>query len=95
MDLKQIEKKIEPIMRKYDVKSAGIFGSYARGEANKDSDLDVLINYNEPLSLLELVGLEQELSAALGIKVDVVTERFLHPYIAPSVKRDLKLVYGE
>ena len=94
MELNNIKTKAIPILKKYGVTSAKIFGSYARGEARPDSDLDILISYEKQLSLFDLVGLEQELSEAIGIKVQIVTERALSPYIAPSVKRDAKLVYG-
>lgn len=51
----------------------GVFGSYARGEENDNSDLDILIDFDIKVDLLELIGLEQELSELLGIKVDLVT----------------------
>jgi uncharacterized protein len=70
---------------------AAIFGSYARGENKSDSDLDILVylDYSNRISLLDLVGVEQDLSEALGIKVDLVTEKSMSPYILPYVRKDL------
>lgn len=69
----------------------GIFGSYARGENKKESDLDILLcfNYEHSVSLLKLAGLQQNISEALGIRVDLVTEKGLSPYIRPYVQKDL------
>lgn len=94
MDISQIKKIAEPILKRHGVEFAGVFGSYARGEANKESDVDLLIRLSEPLSLIELVGLERELSEAIGVKTEVITQKALHRYIAPFVFQDLKLLYG-
>lgn len=67
----------------------GIFGSYARGQNNQDSDLDLLVDFEEPLNLLELIGLEQQLTEKLNIKVDLITKRSLSPYLKNHVERDL------
>ena len=72
----------------YKPKKLGIFGSYARGENNANSDLDILVEFGERISLLDLVGLEQDLSESLGIKVDLVTERALSKYVRPYVEQD-------
>jgi hypothetical protein len=50
----------------------GIFGSFARGENDRNSDLDILIDVEQPVDLLEIIGLEQELTEKLGIKVDLI-----------------------
>lgn len=89
-----LSKNIEPILKENDVEFAGIFGSYARGEERSDSDVDVLIRFREPKSLLEIVGLEMELSEILNKKVDLVTEPALCPHIKRDVMKDLKLIYG-
>ena len=65
------------IQKKYHVSELGIFGSYVRGEQKEDSDIDVLIDYTEAPSLLELLDLEFYLSDLLGIKADVVTKKGL------------------
>ncbi|HLZ17596.1 MAG TPA: nucleotidyltransferase domain-containing protein [Cyclobacteriaceae bacterium] len=54
----------------YKPKRLGVFGSYARGENNADSDLDILVEFGEQISLFDLVGLEQDLSESLGIRVE-------------------------
>ena len=95
MDINQIRKIAIPILKQHGAEFAGVFGSYARGEANAKSDIDLLVRLSEPLSLIELVGLERELSDALGIKTDIVTQKSLHRYIAPFVFQDLKPLYGE
>ncbi len=71
-----------------------IFGSYSRGENRDGSDLDVLVFLNDShkVSLLDLAGVELDLSDALGIKVDLVTERSLNPLVRPYVEKDLQFV---
>jgi len=73
----------------------GIFGSYARNENRRDSDLDILVSpdYSLRPSLLDIIGIEQSLSAALGIKVDLITERALHPNIRPYIEKDLTIIF--
>ena len=70
----------------------GIFGSYARNEQKKESDLDLLVHFSKSISLFDLVGLEIELSEKLGIKVDLVTERALHPKLKSFIIQDLKVI---
>jgi uncharacterized protein len=72
----------------------GIFGSYARGENKEDSDLDILIHLNYPnqITLLKLVSVEQDLSHALGIHIDLVTEKSLSPHIRPFIEKDLHYI---
>ncbi len=72
-----------------------VFGSFARGENNKDSDLDILIKFKDRISLLKLVQIEQELSDMLGIPIDLVTENSLkNPRLKKSIERDLITIYG-
>jgi predicted nucleotidyltransferase len=74
----------------------GVFGSFARGDNKKnESDLDILIylDSNNKISLLKLIGVEQDLSHALGVKVDLVTERSLNPMVRPYIEKDLKIIF--
>ncbi len=85
----QQQETIRKAVRRFDPTLVAVFGSHARGEQHADSDLDLLVDFREPVDLLELIGLEQELSEILGIKVDLVTERSLSPLIRPYVEQDM------
>jgi uncharacterized protein len=68
----------------------GIFGSFARGDNKKESDIDVLVEFLESPSLLKLIKLENELSEILGIKIDLVTTGALkNKRIRKNIKKDL------
>jgi len=72
----------------------GIFGSYARGENRKGSDLDILIKFKEKISLLKLVQIEQELTDKIGIPIDLVTENSLkNPLLKQYIEKDLITIY--
>lgn len=85
----QQEKTIREITGKYNPVLVGIFGSYARNEQTDKSDLDLLIDFDTKINLLELIGLEQELSEILGIKVDLVTMKSVNERLKPYIEQDL------
>jgi len=66
-----------------------IFGSFARGEEHANSDVDILIDFNGQVDLLELIGIEQELSEQLGFKVDLVTMRSVNKLLKPYIEADM------
>lgn len=85
-EIKEILSKIKPIAQeKYKVKELGIFGSYVRGEQNAASDVDILIDFEQSPSLLRFIELENYLSDAIGIKVDLVMKRVLKPRIGENI----------
>jgi len=71
------------------VAAAYIFGSVARGQAGPDSDLDVLVTFDELPGLIRLIELEDHLSDLLGVKVDLVLRNSLKPWIGPTVLREV------
>jgi uncharacterized protein len=76
-----------------DVARLRVFGSVARGEDRADSDLDLLVEFIKPKSLLSLVGVEHQFEDALGRKVDLVTPAALSPYIRDQVLREARVLY--
>ena len=86
-------KKLIEICRQNDIAMIGVFGSVARGEATKDSDVDLLVKSSKGKSLLTLVRLEREMSTALGRKVDLLTEAAISPYLRDRIERELKVIY--
>lgn len=97
--MKEIEKimseirKSMPILREeYKVKTIGVFGSHVRGEERKRSDVDVLVDFEEPPSLLEFVALERELSEIVGKKVDLVMKTALKPRIGKHILREVVFI---
>jgi uncharacterized protein len=90
MNQSEIKKIILSHLKDYNVLKVGIFGSFARGDNKKGSDLDILVEFKESPSLLTLIKLENDLSEILGIKVDLVTTGALkNKRIKKSIKKDL------
>ncbi len=94
MNIKEIQEKIAPTLKAYGVMRAGLFGSVARGEDSPNSDIDILVKFHGPKTLLDLVGLEYDLARLLNKKVDLVTEGSLNPHLKDLVLKDLRIFYG-
>jgi len=95
-DLEEIRKILvehkDILKKKFRVKEIGVFGSYVRGEQKKDSDVDVLVEFEETPTLLEFIELEDYLTEILGVKVDLVMKRALKPTIREFVLREVVYV---
>jgi predicted nucleotidyltransferase len=76
---------------RFQVKEIGIFGSYLSGEQSKESDLDILVEFqkNAKLSLFDVADLEIRLSELLGVKVDLVEKKCLKPYIGQRILNEV------
>lgn len=84
--------KLAMIARRHGALRASLFGSFARGDADPDSDVDVLVEMEPGRSLLDLVRMERALEEALGLEVDVVTPKSLHPPVLERVMAERKPV---
>lgn len=79
--LTSLKPKIADIARQHGASNVRGFGSAARGEDRADSDIDILVSLDRGRTLLDLVGLEQDLTKLLGRKVDVVVDGGISPHI--------------
>jgi predicted nucleotidyltransferase len=84
-NIEQIQEKIVPILKRAGVLRSFIFGSVARGEATAESDVDILVELPKQASLLDLVGLKQDLEKALDKKVDVVEYISIKPALRENI----------
>jgi len=87
-----IQEHKEDLKKEYGVKEMGIFGSYVRGEQKTVSDVDVLIELENPIGFVKFIRLENRISDILGIKVDLVTKKALKPYIGKRILQEVKYV---
>ncbi len=67
-----LTKEKDTLRKKYKIKEISLFGSFVRGEQKERSNLDILVSFTEPVSLLDIAKLEVYLSDLLGIKIDIV-----------------------
>lgn len=72
MSIEEMKARIIPVIRNYPIKSIVLFGSRADGTNREDSDVDLLIEFSAPVTLLTLSGLQLQLEEALQLDVDVV-----------------------
>lgn len=89
-----IQKIIQPILWKYPIKRASIFGSYARQEAHENSDIDILVEFSSSVSLLQFVSIKLELEDILGKKVDLVEYSTLKPQLKANILKEQIAIYG-
>jgi predicted nucleotidyltransferase len=83
--IEKLRQDLPEISLRFQVKSLSLFGSYVCGRQKKKSDLDILVEFNEPPSFFEFLALERHLSDLLGVKVDLVMKEALKPAIGKHV----------
>ncbi len=95
MQLQYDKENLDKLCVKNQIKYLGLFGSFARGDADSNSDVDLLVEFLVTPSLMRHVGIEYELSENLfnNRKVDLITKRTLNKDIAPNITRDLTTLY--
>ncbi|HLA96398.1 MAG TPA: nucleotidyltransferase family protein [Pyrinomonadaceae bacterium] len=93
MKLAETEKeKIIEICKRNDISYCALFGSFARGEADETSDIDLLVKFSRPVGW-KFYGIAEDLQEILGRNVDLATEPMLNRYIRANVLRDLQVIY--
>ena len=82
-------KRLKPVLEKeFKVSKVGVFGSFVRNEQTKNSDIDILVEFSEPIGL-KFIDLIEFLEEKLGRKIDLAPEDAISPYIKPYVKREV------
>ncbi|MBL7117210.1 MAG: nucleotidyltransferase family protein [Candidatus Syntrophoarchaeum sp.] len=94
MRKEEIFEKIARILKNQGARKIAVFGSYVRGEERPESDIDIIVEFSERKSLLELVRIERQLSEVLGIKVDLLTEKSISPYLIDAIRKEMEVIYG-
>lgn len=84
----EIKKKVVPILKEAGVTRSSIFGSYVRGEAKADSDIDMLVEVPRGTGLFAFIGLQHKLEATLKKKVDLVTYKSLHHLLRDRILKE-------
>ncbi len=93
MKKQELYNRLIIILNKYEVNRISIFGSYVTGLDSPKSDIDILVEFSDRKSLLELVSIENELTDELGINVDLLTEKSISPYLIDDIKREMVNIY--
>ena len=87
-EIEQIKHKILPILKIYNINKAGLFGSLVRGELQKDSDIDILVEIKGNISLLDFVGIKLEIEEELGRKVDLIEYSAIKPVLRDNILKE-------
>lgn len=94
MSRKEIENTIISYLKNFNPEFVGLFGSFAREETSKNSDIDILVRFQHGYSLLQLIKMENDLSDKLGIKVDLVTIGSLqNKRVMERIMQDLQIIF--
>ncbi len=88
MAIEEIKKRIIPILNKHRIRRAGIFGSYARQQENRASDIDIVVELGEKISLLDFAGIKLELEDALNMKVDLLEYQAVKPGLKKIIEKE-------
>ena len=89
----ELKEKIISFLRKYDAERISIFGSYVRGEATPESDIDIIVEFKDVKGLITFIEIQEELSEAINIKVDLLTKEEISPYLIKRIKKEALVIY--
>ena len=94
MKIEEIKKKMIPILIRHKITRAGIFGSFATGKAKPKSDIDILVELGNKISLLQFIGIKYELEDLLGRKVDLVEYQAIKSRLKERIMAEEIRIYG-
>jgi len=87
------QEDIKKIAKKNNISYLALFGSHARGDQKKDSDIDLLVEFSKPVGLIHLINTEHQFEDILNKKIDLITKNGLSKHIKPYIENDLITIY--
>ncbi|MBU1089529.1 nucleotidyltransferase family protein [Patescibacteria group bacterium] len=97
LDLSVIKKTVEKVVAQQrfarNIKSVSVFGSVARGEANEESDIDLIVEFEKPVGLFSLAGLKNSFEDEFQKKVDLLTPKSIHPFLKEKILSSAQKIY--
>jgi len=88
--ISEIKKHKPELAKEFHIKELGVFGSFIRGEERIDSDIDMLVDFEQPIDLFRFLDLEERLSEVSGKKVDLVSKKALKPHIGRAILKEVQ-----
>lgn len=88
-----IHEQLVEIAKTHSISYLALFGSFARGKATPTSDIDIAVRFDQPIDLLEFVGIQLEMEELLGRAVDLIPVDDAYPFVRESMSRDLTVLY--
>lgn len=88
ISIADLNNRVLPILKRNNIRSASLFGSFARGESKESSDIDMLVEYGAGTTLFKAAKLKMELENELGCRVDLVSPDYLNPKIKQKITKD-------
>ncbi len=94
LSIEDIKDRVTPVLKKYPIIYAGIFGAVALGETNPGGEVDIMISPNGVFPMSSIAALERSLAEALGVRVNLATDQGANKFIRASMMKGLKVIYG-
>lgn len=93
LEIEDIKKALQKVLNKYPVCRVNLFGSYARGEANEESDVDLIIEFTEEIGLFKKLGLKEELAEVLNRDVDLIEIQNFDEDVKINASKEMVCIY--
>jgi len=91
----KIYNAIEPFIAEFGIKQIRIFGSYARGDENAKSDIDIIVDISNPIGIYQFIGLKQDIAKTLNKKIDLFKPNNIEPIIKDKIMAEAVTIYDQ
>lgn len=93
LGMQEIKEGLEQVCKVYPIKSIGVFGSYARGEADEESDIDLVVEFKEKIGLMKVLGLKTKLETYFCRNVDLIEMDQVDEEVKKAIRDNVVIVY--